>query len=145
MEEKKKGGKRNGAGRKPIPTLSKKITVTIFVSGANILKFGNSEKLKIKLGEYIELFGVETKVEVTPIPKYFDAPKMPVTFNDEPKQYQEAKISQFDAYKNEILATTWSGDLQPLMRIIKADTNIGSRGQLMLENIAKEHTSTFTN
>ena len=54
-------------------------------------------------------------------------------------------LSGFEAYKEEILATTWSGDLEKLMRRIKADTSIAQWQYRVLENLAKEHAKTFTN
>jgi len=59
MEQKIKGGKREGSGRKPMSNLSKKTTSSIYEEGSKVLKFGNAEKLKTKLQEFIDEFGAE--------------------------------------------------------------------------------------
>jgi len=56
MEQNKQGGKREGAGRKP--TDNPKKAVTIYVAKKKIYPFGNEEKLKGKIYEFIDGFSV---------------------------------------------------------------------------------------
>jgi len=55
MKEITRGGKREGAGRKA--TGKKKITVNIYVDREYVFKFGNIEKMKSSLYQYIADFG----------------------------------------------------------------------------------------
>lgn len=58
MENKKQlGGKRKGAGRKPV--LSKKKQISLYVEGSKILKFGNEEKYKEFLYRQTDEYGIE--------------------------------------------------------------------------------------
>ena len=60
MENKKQiGGKRRGAGRKPV--LSKKKQISLYVEGAKVVKFGSEEKMKAHLYDIIDKFGVEDR------------------------------------------------------------------------------------
>lgn len=62
MENQKQlGGKRRGAGRKPI--LHKKKQVSLYVEGSKIVKFGSEDKMKEHLYEVIDKFGVATNYE----------------------------------------------------------------------------------
>lgn len=73
MEEKKQGGKRRGAGRKPI--LHKKKQISLYVEGSKILKFGNVEKYKEFLYRQTDEYGVEKDYsnpvsELNKLPQY---------------------------------------------------------------------------
>ncbi len=149
MEENKRGGKREGAGRKS--SNNPKETVSIYVEKTAIWKFGNKEKLKLKLYEFINDFGKEPELKneikySQTTPDSYDAAKMKRVTLDEPKMWQEEKpvVNQFDAYKQDIDETTYSGDLEKLMKIIKAD-NLPKWQQTQLETYAKEHAKEFTN
>jgi uncharacterized iron-regulated protein len=50
----KRGGKRVGAGRKPIA--EKKKAITIYLKGGTVLKFGSEDAIKQKLVEYAETY-----------------------------------------------------------------------------------------
>ena len=52
--EKKIGGKRKGAGRKPV--LNKKKQVSLYIESGKILKFGNEEKMKMQLYKFIDQY-----------------------------------------------------------------------------------------
>lgn len=83
MEEKKstQGGARKGAGRKPLSSIQKKETITVFISRANILKFGNKEKIKAYFYKVAEEY---ENVPIIPASKNeSDTPKATV-INDEP-------------------------------------------------------------
>lgn len=55
LMEIKKGGKRAGAGRKPLGL--KKKSIFLYVEGNLILNFGSEEKMKVKLYEFIKSYG----------------------------------------------------------------------------------------
>lgn len=65
--EKKIGGKRKGAGRKPV--LNKKKQISLYVEGGKVLKFGNEEKMKQHLYKLIDEYGNVPFSE-----KVYDAP-----------------------------------------------------------------------
>jgi len=94
MENKKQvGGKRRGAGRKPI--LSKKKQVSLYVEGAKIIKFGNEEKMKESLYEFIDGFGNKKIVYTQPTPESFDGKRVDKFTHDEPSQWAEPKPVTF--------------------------------------------------
>ena len=86
MEQKdKRGGIRNGAGRKPLGTLNKKQALTVFVEGAVILKFGTAEKAKNAVVDFMVNYS-----DVKTVPKkQYDASKLPPNIQDESKQWVE--------------------------------------------------------
>lgn len=143
MELKQQGGKRRGAGRKAV--LDKKKQICFYVLGATIIKFGGEDKLKENVNRFIDNFGKE-KVEL-PRPLFYDSKKMDKITHDEPAMWEEVKpyINQFDFYKEEILQTTYSGDLQKIMGVIKNDTSIEKWQRTQLDAIANEHRIEFTN
>ena len=53
MSEKIKGGKRKGAGRKPIPDTERKEAVILWLQKKLIVKHGGQDKLKLKLSAYL--------------------------------------------------------------------------------------------
>lgn len=55
--EPKRGGKREGAGRKPSGVEKK--TISIYVEKGAIYKFGNEDKLKEKLYDFVSGYGVQ--------------------------------------------------------------------------------------
>lgn len=94
MEIKKQvGGKRKGAGRKPV--LSKKKQVSLYVEGSKILKFGNGENMKAHLYTVIDNFGEEpelAEIKYLPTsPASYDGKKMEKVTHDEPAMWQESK------------------------------------------------------
>jgi RNase adaptor protein for sRNA GlmZ degradation len=66
MELNKRGGKRVGAGRKPVT--NRKKVVTLYVPILEIVKFGNEEKFKIAVYEFSRNYGMsENKPIVAPV------------------------------------------------------------------------------
>lgn len=62
MEQKKQlGGKRRGAGRKPV--LSKKKQFSFYVEGSQVIRFGSEEKFKKAVTDFIYGFGKEVNYE----------------------------------------------------------------------------------
>lgn len=62
MNEKSKGGKRPGAGRRPSP--NPKVPITIYVEERVVEKWGGKEDLKIKLYDFVRLPSFETPLVV---------------------------------------------------------------------------------
>lgn len=139
MEQNNRGGKRLGSGRKP--TTNPKKAVTLYVQREKILTFGSPEKLKDKLYGFINEQALKSEIAFTATnPSSYDSPKLPANyFSDEPKQYKEAILDPIGEYQRRIAATTYSGELEALMKQIKADKTIGWKGQNNLEFFAQEH------
>lgn len=57
----------------------------------------------------------------------------------------ETRMNPFDAYQTEILATTYSGDLQKVMKSMEADIDLGAANKAKLRIVANEHRTTFIN
>lgn len=57
----------------------------------------------------------------------------------------EPKISVYDAYRADILNTTYSGDLQQVMKEIEGNPDLGAVNKAKLRAIANDHRTNFTN
>jgi hypothetical protein len=147
MENKKTlGGKRKGAGRKPV--LSKKVQVSLYVEGAKILKFGNEDKMKAHLHDVIDNFG---NVEASMALKQYDAPPVFYTHEDEfPKIASEKPqvssitnlppkpmASLYDAFMAELNKATMISEVEGIMKRVKGEALL-PREKISLENRAKE-------
>ncbi len=128
MEEKKKGGKRRGAGRKSL--LNKKEQVSIYVEKNKILMFGNLDKMKLSLYDYIDKhlgFGEERNGEPQAIsdttkrllePTHLFVPKNEhITITRSPEQWHELKrdcqsTEEWLEVKEQLLAATNLSDKQ---------------------------------
>lgn len=87
MEQKdKRGGKRKGAGRKPLAG-SKKVPITVYVEQVNVIKFGGAEKLKESLKNF-----ADGEIAAQPLPAAFDSPKLNVA-HDEPLNLSRPQIA----------------------------------------------------
>lgn len=144
MEEKKQGGKRRGAGRKPVQ--SKKKQISLYVEGNKILKFGSEEKLKDDIYNFINKYGDKSFIEIDrelnkPI-LYNSQVDKPI--HDEPSIWQEAKpnIDQYAAYQTEISHANSVLEIENIVREIKKDT-IPDWQKNKLEKIAIEKSKTF--
>ena len=84
MEGSKKGGKREGAGRKP--TDNPKQQVTLYVPKKEIYPFGNVDKLKGKLYDFISNFHVQDLTKPNVEVKPFEQPKTNYFVSTAPKQ-----------------------------------------------------------
>lgn len=94
MENKKQvGGKRRGAGRKPV--LHKKKQISLYVEARTILKFGSEEKYKEFLYKKTDEYGNEdlnTEINYLPTsPNAYDGKKMDKVTYDEPVMWAEPK------------------------------------------------------
>jgi len=142
MENKKQiGGKRRGAGRKPV--LSKKKQISLYVEGIKILKFGSEEKLKDKLYDFINGELIEYK-EATP--DSYDGKKIDKITYDEPKQYQEPtstitglppKVSLFSEFMAELDNCKTFDEVEKVMKKAKGEAFL-PRDRMSLENRAKQ-------
>jgi hypothetical protein len=147
MEEKKQGGKRRGAGRKPVQ--NKKVQISLYVEGGKIFKFGNEEKMKTYLYSVIDEFGqmgkLPEKIDYSKAPiLLYDAPKINRITNDETALWQEPKpkIDQYAAYQTEISTANSVLEIENIVREIKKDT-IPDWQKNKLEKIAIEKSKTF--
>lgn len=128
MENKKPmGGKRRGAGRKPV--LHKKKQVSLYVEVDKMIKFGGEDKMKEKLYSFINGELKEVPVYVTPTPDSFDAEKMDKINHDEHGQWQEPKstitglppkISDFDKFMAELKNAKIIPQVEDIMKRAKA-------------------------
>lgn len=94
MEEKAHGGKRLGAGRKPIS--NKKKQITLYVETKLIFPFVTEEKMKEKLYDFIVNYDkdkLESKVEYKkPTAESYDGAKLPSNYvNDEPLSFDKLR------------------------------------------------------
>lgn len=92
MEEKKKGGKRLGAGRKPV--LHKKKQVSLYIEPVKFLPFGSEDKMKQHLYSFIDSFSKEEpKIEYSKAtPESYNGKKVELT-NDEQLIFSKPKIA----------------------------------------------------
>lgn len=140
MEERKQGGKRLGAGRKPI--LNKKKTVTLYVEQNKILPFGGEEKMKGELYGFITNYGAATSMlqdltKPTNDLKPHEQPKTNYEVKMPPKP-ETVPIGNSAALQAKILATTIMGDLEAVMREVKNSLLPGGVKR-QLEELAKAH------
>jgi hypothetical protein len=63
MTEIKQGGKREGAGRKPLPLSQKKIVLNLYPTNADLYKFGNKKKMCEEILKFISGYGEQTNIQ----------------------------------------------------------------------------------
>lgn len=145
MEEKKQGGKRKGAGRKPI--LHKKKQVSLYVEGGKILKFGNVEKYKEFLYKKTDEYGndnLNTGINYSPTsPSAYDGKKTDKITFDEPAMFQQPKVNQFAAYGKEISEAVSIGQIEAICESIKYDTELADWQKKRLTDTAIAKSKTF--
>lgn len=146
MEQKKQlGGKRKGAGRKPV--LSKKKQISLYVEGSKILKFGNEDKMKTFLYKNIDDYELGTEIKYAPVSDAaFDGKKVDMVKADEMGQWQEPKstitglppkLSDFDNLMDELNACSTIPQVEAVMKKVKSSL-LFLKEKLALENHAKE-------
>jgi hypothetical protein len=156
MEEIKRGGKRLGAGRKPV--LSKKKQFSFYVEGVKVIKFGSEEKFKKAVIDFIDGFGVEPNYgnpisELNKLPNYsvFDiqpkeaivAPISEKTVIMPPKPQSEL-ISSVNDFEKRLRAIKSGSEGEAIMREVKVALMPYTQKQY-LERVAKEVSSNFFN
>lgn len=147
MEEKKQGGKRLGAGRKPIA--DKKIPVTLYVENKKIFTFGSEQKLKDavyswidgKIIEHARVAQIKDLTQPTNEIKPFEQPKTNYEVKIPPKP-ESLPLGSFEVLKDKILQTTTVPEIEAVMKEIKAALLVGKQKQA-LEAIAKDHSKQF--
>lgn len=124
MEEKKKGGKRMGAGRKP--TSNPKITIPLYVERSNVLKFGSPEKLKEKIYGFIVEYrdeNLESKIDYKATTKEsYDAPKSSFALQDEAGQMPSVFDDQVSNFRKRLKGCKDSKQINSVLTEIKAST-----------------------
>lgn len=93
MEKKKRGGKREGAGRGKgnNPTTA----FTFYVKRSDILNFGSPDKFKQRVKELIENEGLNTKIEYSAATlESYDGLKLNKVIQDEPPMFQSVPFNQ---------------------------------------------------
>jgi hypothetical protein len=157
--ENKRGGLRKGAGRKP--TDNPKQTITLYVEKKKIWAFGNEEKLKSALYDFInsrQIAEIPSEVAHKPIllteadisaPNGLNAVKSPVIASDEPLSFEKLKedvvkrVSQYDAYINEINSATQVSQFEPMVREIEKDMSLTPQQKTKLKITAVEKSKEF--
>lgn len=151
MENKKQiGGKRRGAGRKPV--LSKKKQFSFYVEGAQVVKFGNEEKFKKIVTDFIYGYGVEKDYSI-PVSELQNLPnysvhniKQPLATFSNPITYTETKspvtglppkLSDFDGFMEELNRATTLAEVNEIMRRARGGVMF-PRQKMELEAFAKE-------
>ena len=141
MEEKKKqGGKRRGAGRKPV--MSKKKQYSFYIEGSMVLQFGSEDKFKKAVTDFIYGDGVE-KDYSNPISELKDLPNYSV---HDIKQTVEVKstitglppkLSPFNDLMAELDKCETYGAVENVMKKAKGEAFI-MRDKMALESKAKQ-------
>jgi len=139
MENKKQlGGKRKGAGRKPV--LSKKKQISLYVEGAKILKFGNEEKYKEFLYRQTDEYGVEKDYsnpvsELTKLPQYSVHDIQPQVEVKSAFTGLPPKLSDFDKFSEELYGAKSRTEVEAIMKRSKGGIMF-PREHLELKSIA---------
>ena len=126
MEVIKRGGKRLGAGRKPVA--DKKILIALYVKGGHVFKFGGENKIKENLYDYIENFNPEKS-----IPNKSEEVMKPVGFIEKKEQV----MSQFQAYVKELNECENYKQVVAVMEFVNNDNSIHSRDKATLKTMSE--------
>lgn len=147
MENKKQlGGKRKGAGRKPV--LSKKKQVSLYVEGVKIIKFGNEEKLKEEVYRFIDGYGKDEPLEsgikyAVPTPDAYNGKNMGKVIHDEFPMFPQPKANQFTAYAKEISDAVSVSQIEAISQSIRFDTELADWQKKRLNEAAVAKSKTF--
>lgn len=157
MEQGKQlGGKRKGAGRKPV--LSKKKQISLYVEGSKILKFGNEEKYKEFLYRQTDEYGVKKDYsnpisELASLPNYSvhdiipkEAIVAPIQKSEVvmPPKPQSDLIASVIDFEKRLRAIKNGNEGEMIMREIKAALMpLGQKQHL--ERVAKEVSANMFN
>ena len=141
MENKKQiGGKRRGAGRKPV--LSKKKQISLYVEGAKVVKFGSEEKMKVHLYDIIDKFGVEPNYE-NPASELKNLPSYSVLDFQPQVEVKSSitglppKVSLFSEFMAELDNCKTFDEVEKVMKKAKGEAFL-PRDRMSLENRAKQ-------
>ena len=141
MENKKQiGGKRRGAGRKPV--LGKKKQISLYVEGAKVVKFGNEEKMKAHLYDIIDKFGIEPNYE-NPASELKNLPSYSVHSIQPQAEVKSSitglppKVSLFSEFMAELDNCKTFDEVEKVMKKAKGEAFL-PRDRMSLENRAKQ-------
>lgn len=140
-----RGGKRMGAGRKPVGL--KKQPETFYVTPIEINNWGGHEQFKKNIYEIIQKGNKNSNINIQDLNepthqiKPMEAMK-PESVVFVPPKPQSINLGNFDAYHDEILATTMPDELKEIMSRLKSELMTGKQ-KADLEAIAKEHSKDF--
>ena len=141
MENKKQiGGKRRGAGRKAV--LSKKKQYSFYVEGAQVVKFGSEEKMKVHLYDIIDKFGVEPNYE-NPASELKNLPTYSVHDIQPQVEVKSSitglppKVSLFSEFMAELDNCKTFDEVEKVMKKAKGEAFL-PRDRMSLENRAKQ-------
>lgn len=139
MAEIKHGGKREGSGRKP--TDNPKEAVTIYVPKKSIYPFGNKEKLRLAIEDFILSKQPDVQIknlnEPTEQIKAFEQPKSNYQINTAPASVSPI-MSKRHAYEAEIKATATKEALEKVMKQVNSDI-LSWKDKEYLKQIAQQH------
>jgi hypothetical protein len=141
MDEIKKGGKRNGAGRKPLDV--KKKAVTIYVPENKILLIGGEGKLKDWLNDSVDI-KIQDLTKPTGEIRPFEQPSTNFGINTQPPPNNQI-LSSYEGYRQLISKSIHAKELQPIIQSIKSDPNLTPIQKSTLESLAKHHSKDFYN
>lgn len=138
MENQKQlGGKRRGAGRKPI--LHKKKQVSLYVEGGKMVVFGGEEKMKTFLYETIDgqqpQMGIQDLTKPTHMVKPIEA--MKVETNSAVFIPEKQFISPYNAFRERLKKAATIPEIEEIMREVRGEAMI-PREKNELEAYAKE-------
>lgn len=144
MEETKRGGKRTGAGRKPL--VNPKRTISLYVDIKSIARFGDADSLKNKLYEFISGYNlplgealIRPEREIKPVEPIRQI-AAPTPSADPFEPATGLQTGQNDEWQDRILATNTVKELSAVMKEVKAALLTVKEKQI-LEAVAKEHST----
>lgn len=143
MEEKKQGGKRIGAGRKPLPITEKKTSLTIYPPNKDLYKFGDKKKMAEEILKFIAGYGKEQGLVVksgfqdltkpTHEIKAFEQPKSNYEINTTKLILSEPKPPKsFEQYKREKRECENEEQWEALKAEIEADPYLSGKQKDLL-------------
>lgn len=141
MEEKKKqGGKRRGAGRKPL--MSKKKQYSFYIEGSVVLQFGSDDKFKKAVTDFIYGYGVEKDYsnpvsELKNLPNYSVHDIKPTVEAKSSATGLPPKLSPFNDLMAELDKCETYDAVESVMKKAKGEAFI-MRDKMALESRAKQ-------
>ena len=120
MENKKQlGGKRKGAGRKPV--LSKKKQYSFYIEGSMVMQFGSEEKFKKAVLDFIYGYGVEKDYsnpisELRKLPQYSVHDIQPQVEVKSSFTGLPPKLSDFDKFSEELYGAKSKAEVEAIMK-----------------------------
>jgi hypothetical protein len=131
MAEEKRGGKREGAGRKPSGNI--KVPITLYVEDKAIWPFGNKEKLKTKLYDFISSMGALGATEFKGITQEQNG--LPTATSHTTKQALGIEKT-FQQHMNHVATLVFPDDKDEYILKIKAASNLSDKQKdLLITNI----------